>query len=60
MAQALAAGRGRRLLYVSCDPATLSRDLRVLLAGGYALRAARVLDMFPRTAHFETAVWLER
>ena len=59
-ARALADAKARRLLYVSCDPATLSRDLAILLAGPYVLRSARMFDMFPRTAHFETAVWLER
>ena len=60
VARALADARARRLLYVSCDPATLARDLAILLAGPYVLRAARLFDMFPRTTHFETLVWLER
>ena len=60
VAQALAQARPPRLCYVSCDPATLARDLKLLLPAGYALRHARVFDMFPRTAHFETAVWLVR
>ena len=48
------------LLYVSCAPDTLSRDLRRLCApGGYALRSARLFDMFPRTAHFETLCVLD-
>jgi tRNA/tmRNA/rRNA uracil-C5-methylase (TrmA/RlmC/RlmD family) len=58
--QALALGRPPRIFYVSCDPATLARDLQVLLAAGYRMQEARLFDMFPRTAHFETAVWLER
>lgn len=58
-AAALAATRPSQLIYVSCDPATLARDLRELLAAGYQLRAARLFDMFPRTAHFESAVWLK-
>ena len=49
-----------RIIYVSCDPATLTRDLRVILRGGYAIEAVRMFDMFPRTAHFETAVLLRR
>ena len=38
--------------------ATLARDVKRLAPFGYRLRAARMLDMFPRTRHFETAVWL--
>jgi tRNA/tmRNA/rRNA uracil-C5-methylase (TrmA/RlmC/RlmD family) len=49
-----------RICYVSCDPATLCRDLQVLLAGGYRVSKLRLFDMFPRTAHFETAVELTR
>ena len=60
VARALADARARRLLYVSCDPATLARDLAILLAGPYILRGVRMFDMFPRTTHFETLVWLER
>ena len=60
VAQALAIAKPPRIIYVSCDPATLTRDLKILLPAGYILREARVLDMFPRTAHFETAVRLER
>ncbi|MDD5704522.1 MAG: TRAM domain-containing protein [Kiritimatiellae bacterium] len=50
--------RPAHIIHVSCDPATLARDLRVLAAGGYRTRAIRLFDMFPRTAHFESAVWL--
>jgi 23S rRNA (uracil1939-C5)-methyltransferase len=60
VAQALAAAQPPRIFYISCDPATLTRDLKILLPAGYAIRQARLFDMFPRTAHFETAVWLER
>ena len=60
--RALLARRPRLLLYVSCAPDTLARDLRLLCApgSGYALRSARLFDMFPRTAHFETLCVLER
>jgi 23S rRNA (uracil1939-C5)-methyltransferase len=58
--RALAAARPSRIFYISCDPATLARDLKILLPTGYTLRLARLFDMFPRTAHFETAVWLDR
>jgi len=59
--RALAESGIARLFYVSCDPATLSRDLTALLpAGRYRLTRARLFDMFPRTAHFETLVELIR
>ena len=49
-----------RLVYVSCDVATLARDLRVLVDAGYAIRAVDGFDLFPRTAHLELVVVLER
>ena len=58
VAQALAASGVRRIFYVACDPATLARDLAVFLRGGYHLRRAKLFDMFPRTAHFESLVEL--
>lgn len=44
--------------YVSCDPATLARDLKKLLAGGYALHHIAAFDLFPQTHHVETVVRL--
>jgi 23S rRNA (uracil1939-C5)-methyltransferase len=49
----------QRLTIVSCDPATLARDLKVLLAGGYAISRLSLVDLFPQTYHFETVVRLE-
>ena len=50
----------KRVVYVSCDPATLGRDVKRFAGVGYMLREAVAVDMFPRTAHVETVVSLER
>ena len=50
----------RRVVYVSCDPATLARDLARFAELGYAAQTAVAVDMFPRTAHVETVVRLVR
>ena len=55
----LAASNAPRILYVSCDPATLMRDLRVI-SGSYDVESVRWFNMFPRTARFETLVALKR
>jgi 23S rRNA (uracil1939-C5)-methyltransferase len=49
-----------RIVYVSCDPATLARDLRILCDGGYELRRVRPLDQFLHTVHCETICELNR
>jgi 23S rRNA (uracil1939-C5)-methyltransferase len=48
------------IVYVSCDPTTLTRDLRTLLASGYALSSVTLADLFPQTFHLETVVELRR
>lgn len=49
-----------RMVYVSCDPATLARDVKAFTGAGYELKRAVPLDMFPQTAHVETVVLLTR
>jgi 23S rRNA (uracil1939-C5)-methyltransferase len=48
------------LVYVSCDPATLARDLRALLASGCSIHSVTLADLFPQTFHLETVVHLRR
>jgi 23S rRNA (uracil1939-C5)-methyltransferase len=50
--------RAKRVTYVSCDPATLARDLRKLFAGGYVMESLLAFDLFPQTHHVETVVRL--
>ena len=58
--EALSRFAPRRIVYVSCDPATLARDVALLKERGYALKNATAADQFPRCAHVETVVCLSR
>ncbi|MBQ3214546.1 MAG: 23S rRNA (uracil(1939)-C(5))-methyltransferase RlmD [Oscillospiraceae bacterium] len=58
--EALARMSPRRIVYVSCDPATLARDVALLKERGYVLQNATAADLFPRCAHVESIVCLER
>ncbi|KHM28820.1 23S rRNA (uracil(1939)-C(5))-methyltransferase RlmD [Klebsiella aerogenes] len=50
----------RRMVYVSCNPATLARDSEALLQAGYRIQRLAMLDMFPHTGHLESTVLFER
>ena len=50
----------RRVVYISCDPATLARDVKILSQAGYAVKKAQPVDLFPRTPHVECAAQLVR
>ena len=58
--EALARMSPRRIVYVSCDPATLARDVALLKERGYALKNAMAADLFPRCSHVESIAVLER
>jgi 23S rRNA (uracil1939-C5)-methyltransferase len=59
VAGVIALGAGR-VVYVSCDPATLARDAALLVAGGYRLASIEAFDLFPNTPHVETLAVFDR
>jgi len=59
-AQVLARIGAPQLVYVSCDPTTLARDLAILTRGGYRIDTIDLIDLFPQTFHIETVVRLSR
>ncbi len=58
--EAMAKMSPRRIVYVSCDPATLARDVKLLKEKGYTVQSAQAADLFPRCAHVESIVCLVR
>jgi len=55
---AIIAAKIEKIVYISCDPATLARDVKILTNGGYALKTAQPVDMFPMTAKVEVVAEL--
>jgi 23S rRNA (uracil1939-C5)-methyltransferase len=60
VARKLASLGAPRIVYVSCDPVTLARDLVALLAAGYRIAEAHLVDLFPQTYHLESVIHLAR
>ena len=58
--EAISAMKAERIIYVSCNPATLARDIKRLAENGYTFEHAKPFDMFPQTGHVETVAFLSR
>ena len=58
--EAILSSSAHRMVYVSCNPATLARDVKLLTSGGFAVQAVQPVDMFPRCGHVETVALLHR
>ena len=57
---AIIASGARCMVYISCNPATLAREVKLLTAGGFTVQAVQPVDMFPRCGHVETVVLMSR
>ena len=57
---AIAESGVKRVVYVSCNPATLARDAKILASHGFSIRHVQPVDMFPHTQHVETVVLMSR
>lgn len=57
---AFASSKIRTVIYVSCNPATLARDLGIFMAKGFEIKSVKGIDMFPQTSHVETVVLMSR
>ena len=58
--EAIIDSAAKRVVYVSCDPGTLARDLRIFVDGGFTIREVQPVDMFPHTAHIGNVTVLDR
>ena len=58
--EAIIKAKPSRVVYVSCDSATLARDIQILAEGGYQLEVIQPVDMFCQTSHVETVALLTR
>lgn len=58
--ETIISARAKRIVYVSCNPATQARDVALLVAGGYQVLKAQPVDLFPHTHHVENVLLLER
>ncbi|MFZ5966185.1 MAG: 23S rRNA (uracil-5-)-methyltransferase RumA, partial [Bacillota bacterium] len=58
--EAIAEVKPRRVVYVSCNPGTLARDLKYLTEHGYEAKEVQPVDMFPQTGHVECVVQIQR
>ena len=57
---AIVSAQPKRIVYVSCNPATLARDLKFLKENGYETKKVTAVDMFPHTAHVESVVLMSK
>ena len=60
VAKTICENKPTSIVYVSCNPATLARDLKMICSGGYEICNVQPYDMFPQTTHIETVVSLKR